>query len=291
MVQDRAGRPFALRSLELGSQRPGARNVMAPSRGRRLRVETGDRSGLYVRARLPSGPVRDLAVDATLRAAAYHAGAGPAAPGAPGGSRIHRADLREKVRVRRAGAALAFVVDASGSMRQSARMVQTKAAILSLLVSAYTSRDRVALVAFRGVSAEVVLPFTSSVEQARQRLERLPAGGKTPLAEGLRQGLLLTVAERQRHPESLPLLIVVSDGKPNWARHGDPVAAAERLAWRIRQAQIPLLFIDTDRTWHEPGMGQTLTRITRGRYVALDELAAESIVRAVQRAKGSTAGV
>jgi len=282
VTRDPVGEAFAVRTLALGGAtgpRPGV-----SLRGRRLRVESRDRSGMYVRARRPTGPVRDVALDATLRAAAQRPrSAGP--PVDDPAPLVQRSDLREKVRFRRAGAALAFVVDASGSMRSNQRMVQTKAAILSLLMNAYTCRDRVALVAFRGVAAQVVLPFTASVEVARRHLEHLPAGGKTPLAEGLRAGLRIVVDHRQRHPHVQPLMIVVSDGKPNWGRLGDPVGEAERLAWRIRQERVPLLFVDTDRTWHEPGIGQTLTRITRGRYLAVDDLAAHNLVRVVEESR------
>lgn len=284
VVPDPMGTPFAVRELALGGA-TGPRRVGLDLRGRRLRVESSDRSGLYVRARRPTGPVRDIALDATLRAAAMHAREPLGEGGAPP-SVVQQADLREKVRVRRAGASLAFVVDASGSMRCKQRMVQTKAAILSLLMNAYTSRDRVALIAFRGVSAQVVLPFTASVEVARRQLEHLPAGGKTPLAEGLRVGLQAVVSERQHHPHAQPLMIIVSDGKPNWSRTGHPVGEAERLAWCIRQARVPLLFVDTDRTWHEPGMGQTLARITRGRYLAVDSLAAHTLLQMVEETRG-----
>ncbi len=266
--------------LEARVARPRA-GTPGAVRGRRLHVDSEDRSGLYVRARPPRGPLRDLAVDATLRAAAFRQ-QGPR-EASEAGPLISAQDLREKVRVRRAGSALTFVVDASGSMTRNRRMVETKTAILSLLMSAYTARDRVSLVAFRGNAARVVLPFTASVERARHHLEQLPAGGKTPLAEGLRVGLALTLEERRRHPQAIPLLVVISDGKPNWGRQGRPVAEAERMAWCIRQARVPLLFLDTDATWHEPGMGQTLARITRGRYVGLAELSAEAIVRSVSR--------
>jgi magnesium chelatase subunit D len=283
VTRDRVGEPFAVRELALGGA-TGPRRSGVDLRGRRLRVESRDRSGLYVRSRRPTGPVRDVAIDATLRAAALRPRVGEGTSD-DAVTRVGRADLREKVRFRRAGAALAFVVDASGSMRSNQRMVQTKAAILSLLMNAYTSRDRVALVAFRGVGAQVVLPFTASVELARRQLEHLRAGGKTPLAEGLRTGLRVVAKELQRHPHVQPLMIVVSDGKPNWSRQGDPVGEAERVAWRIRQSRVPLLFVDTDRTWHEPGMGQTLTRITRGRYLPVDDLVARTLLRLVEETR------
>ena len=281
---DPVGRPFLTAALVVPSASHTKRPGLPALRGRRLTVESPDRSGLYISSRRPRGPLRDLAIDATLRAAMMRRGTqDPVA----GEALIGPGDLREKVRVRRAGTALAFVVDASGSMRRNQRMAHTKAAILSLLMNAYTARDRVAMVAFRGVSAEVILPFTSSVEVAQTWLARLPAGGKTPLGEGLRLGLELTARETRRTPQVTPMMIVVSDGKPNWSRIGDPVREAEQLAWRIRQAGLSFLFVDTDQTWHEPGIGQTLTRITRGRYIPVDTLAADGLLEAVEWARSA----
>lgn len=287
---DPVGDPVGLdqRVLDVAAGPLGFQTEAVRARGRRVPVISGDSAGQYVRARPVTGSLRDLALDATLLAAARRwveeSGDGVALEddsAALGSGRILRGDLREKVRVRRAGAAITFVVDASGSMRKTHRMVETKGAVLALLLSAYVSRDRVALVAFRGHSAEVLLPHTSSVEQARERLERLPAGGRTPLAEGLRTGLAATLAERRRQPQTASLLVVVSDGKPNWARSGQPVREAESLAWRVRQARIPVLFLDTDPTWQEPGIGQSLCQITRGRYLALADLSAQAILQGV----------
>ena len=80
---------------------------------------------------------------------------------------------------------MAFLLDASGSMAARNRMVQVKTAVLSLLLDAYRRRDTVGLVTFRGTGATLALPPTNSVDVAAARLRELPAGGRTPLAEGL----------------------------------------------------------------------------------------------------------
>ena len=103
-----------------------------------------------------------------------------------------------------------FCVDASGSMAARTRMEQVKTAILSLLLDAYQRRDKVGLVTFRGDRAELALPPTHSVDIAAARLRDLPAGGRTPLAEGLLEAGRVLEVERVRDPRRRPLLVVVT---------------------------------------------------------------------------------
>jgi len=76
-----------------------------------------------------------------------------------------------------------FFADASGSMGAMRRMEVAKGAVLSLLMDAYQKRNNVGMIAFRKDSAELVLPFTSSVELGEKLLKELPTGGKTPLSK------------------------------------------------------------------------------------------------------------
>ena len=109
---------------------------------------------------------------------------------------LEPADLRVAVREGRESNLVLFCVDASGSMAARRRMEQVKTAVLSLLLDAYQRRDKVGLVTFRGAEAEVALPPTHSVDAAAQRLEDLPAGGRTPLAEGLLEAAHLLAVEQ-----------------------------------------------------------------------------------------------
>jgi len=124
-----------------------------------------------------STPGRGGAVDvlATLCAAAS------------GQRSVQPSDLRYKVREMPAGGLTVFAVDASGSMAARRRMALAKGAVISLLLHAYQTREEVALIAFRGERAEVVLPPTRSVQLASSRLHVLPTGGRTPLALALRR--------------------------------------------------------------------------------------------------------
>jgi len=125
--------------------------------GRRVRTLSARSVGRYFRARM-ANEVRDIAIDATIRAAAPHQ-----RTRSPQRTKIviKEEDLREKVRVGKTSIACVFVVDASGSMGAMKRMESAKGAVFSLLINAYQHRDKVGLVAFRGENAEVLLPLCS----------------------------------------------------------------------------------------------------------------------------------
>lgn len=172
--------------------------------GRRSRATGAE--GQPVDSRPPSGAVTDLAVAASLRAAAGRRALGDGPP-------LARTDLREHVRAGREGNLVVFCVDASGSMGARRRMAAVKGAILGLLLDAYRRRDRVALVTFRGAGAQVVLAPTGSVERAAAVLGALATGGATPLAAGLHRAAELVTLERRRDPERRALVLAVTDGR------------------------------------------------------------------------------
>ncbi len=126
-------------------------------------------------------------------------------------------DLRQRVRLQHPQRLTIFVVDASESMGEDSalRMAAAKGAVLVLLREAYVNRDRVAMIAFRGESADVVVPPTRSIELARERLRHLAVGGATPLAAGLRSALQLVRREQLKQREIRPLLVLLSDGESN----------------------------------------------------------------------------
>ncbi len=160
---------------------------------------------------------------------------------------ITRADIRLRRFEERSDRLLIFAVDASGSAAV-ARLAEAKGAVELLLAEAYSRRDHVALIAFRGEKAETLLPPTRSLVQAKRRLATLPGGGGTPLASGLRMALLL--ADSARGHGLTPTLALLTDGRANIALDGAPdrTRAAEDallLARAIRARQIPALVLDT----------------------------------------------
>jgi magnesium chelatase subunit D len=251
--------------------------------GRRSKSRSNSKTGRYVDSAIPKGKVEDLAFDATLRVAAPFQSRRKKESGGQGALLIENSDLREKVRERKVGNLIVFVVDASGSMAAEERMTATKGAILSLLFDAYQRRDRVGMVAFRKSTAELVLPPTNSVELAQKCLAKLPTGGRTPMAHGLRLGLE-TIRERMRRDkEAIPLLVLVSDGRANVALNGgDPVEEAKRIAHEIRSASVKSIAVDTERDFITFGLVKQICAEMGGKYLRLEELRAAPIASAVR---------
>ncbi|MEO1493299.1 MAG: magnesium chelatase subunit D [Pseudomonadota bacterium] len=156
-------------------------------------------------------------------------------------------DLRVLEFERPAESVLIFLVDASGS-QAAARMAEAKGAVELMLSEAYRRREKVALIAFRGTSADLVLPPTRSLLQAKRRLAVLPGGGPTPLAAALVAGRAL--ASQIRRGGATPYLIVLTDGRGNIALSGEPgrAEAADdqlRTARAIAAEGITAVLIDT----------------------------------------------
>lgn len=165
-------------------------------------------------------------------------------------------------------------------------MKAAKGAILGLLTSAYQNRDRVALVAFRGQRAQLLLAPTSSVLLAQQQLRKLAIGGATPLADGLQQAWQLIRAERHKLPSLQPLLVVVSDGEANvpLVPGADVFRELSDLARQIARDRIAALVIDS-----RAGIGsrrlQQLAHVLGGGYRQIRDLHAGRLLEAVQAAE------
>lgn len=247
--------------------------------GRRSKTRSATRRGQAVGDRIPHGKAEDLAVGATLRAAAPHQ---LARGGGASGLVILPSDLREKVRESRVGADIVFAVDASGSMGAARRMKEVKEAVLSLLMDSYQRRDRVGLVAFRGGEADCLLELTRSVELAQRELQSLPTGGRTPLAAGLQEARRVLECQRRRVKESLPLLVLITDGRANFSQGGDPVEEALLAARRVAEARIPAVVVDTERQFISLGLAARLAQVMGAPCYRVEELRARSLAQLVR---------
>ncbi|MGH3520750.1 MAG: putative cobaltochelatase [Haloechinothrix sp.] len=214
---------------------------------------------------------------ATVYAAAPH----QLARGRTGaGLRLKPQDLRFALREGREGNLVLFCVDASGSMGARQRMREVKSAVLSLLLDAYQRRDKVGMVAFRGNEATLALPPTASVEAAAARLEGLPTGGRTPLAEGLLKAAEALRVESVRDPRRRPLLVVVTDGR---ATHGaDAVARSHAAAGLLASAGVASVVMDCETGRMRLGLAAELAARLGGEHVPLGEVAADALAGEVR---------
>ena len=277
------GDPYNVQSILL----PPPDRRERPSSGRRATTVSESSSGRYVRAQVPQGTVSDLALDATLRAAAPHQERRRESADEDAGSMlvIEPWDVREKVRETKTGSLILFVVDASGSMGAQRRMVAVKGAVLSLLLDAYQRRDRVALISFRGTSADLLLPPTNSVDLAQLYLQDLPTGGRTPLSKGLYLALETLETERLKDRNVLPLVVVLSDGRANVAMDGGSAQAVEEArnyASIFEDKGMTSVVIDTELDFIKLQMAKPFAEAMGARYLKLEDLRADSLADAVR---------
>lgn len=275
---------------QLAALAPGLR--LAASGGRRGEANQAGQRGRPLPSR--RGPWRDgarLDLPATLRAAlpwqVLRQRAREAAGLPPAATRllVRRDDLHLRRFRQTPGSTTVFVVDASGSQAMH-RLAEAKGAVEGLLADCYVRRDRVALIAFRGSGAELLLAPTRSLVRARRSLAGLPGGGGTPLAAGIDAAWQLAQQVQRRDGERV-VLVFLTDARANIARDGSPgrpqaMADALLAARAVRAGGWPGLLIDTSPRPQPAASSLALAMALR--YVALPQGGVQAVAQAVSGA-------
>ncbi len=250
-------------------------------KGRRAMAVSADGTGRYARARMTGGKVRDVAFDATIRAAAPYQRVRDRNGLAIS---VENQDLREKVRERRSGYTLLFVVDASGSLGVRRRMATVKGAILSMLRDSYVKRDRIGLMAFRRDTAEMILPPTKSVEYSYRCLEEMPTGGKTPLAGALVKVEDYMTAYSRCHVGERCFIVLVTDGRANVPLQEGANANEEvqKLAGDLKMPGITWIVVDAGSGYPHFDNAERLAEKLGARYFRLEDLDADRLAEGVK---------
>ncbi|MDO8841670.1 magnesium chelatase subunit D family protein [Methanocalculus sp.] len=265
------------------------RNLRRVGDGKRIETPTEEPRGRR-RSTGETDRWEGIAIDATIRSAA---------PKQAGRERdgnaivIQDEDLRKVRRRGKAEVACVFVVDASGSMGTEKRMESAKGAVFSLLEDAYINRDRVGLVAFRGTSADLILPLSRSPELALRRLREIPTGGRTPLAAGLQKGFEVLNREMRKKHDIIPIMMLISDGRAN-AGEGAIRQELGMLSDIIAECGIRTIVIDTEAAENGQSLSLGYCRMiaerTHGSYHAISDLSPGVIESIAREEKGFWTG-
>jgi len=194
---------------------------------------------------------------------------------------IQKDDFRVKRYRERTQTLTTFVVDASGSSAMN-RLAEAKGAVELLLAECYVRRDQVALIAFRGSEAELLLSPTRSLVRAKRSLASLPGGGGTPLARAIDSAYQLAKVSLKKG--MTPTLVFLTDGRANIARDGTPGRAqaqidAEQSARMAAQVKVRSLWIDTSPQAREEG--QHIAHLIGSYYLPLPRAGAQELSQAV----------
>lgn len=174
-----------------------------------------------------------------------------------------------------------FAVDASGSSAMS-RLAEAKGAVELMLAEAYVKRAQVALIAFRGAEASLLLPPTRSLTRAQRCLGGLPGGGGTPLAAALIMTHQMAMAAQKRGQS--PTVAILTDGKANVrldgsANRAGAMAECEQMAKMLAADRINSIVLDISPRPRDEA--RILAAALNGRYVPLPRANSGALVDAI----------
>ncbi len=228
-------------------------------------------TGKYTAFRIPKGDCSDIAIDATIRAAAPHQFSRQHEEGKV---KITKDDIREKVRTKHVENAFYFMLDASGSLVIRNRIGKTKAAILSMLELHFAKRDRVGLMTFNEKRIEEVMPPTRAVEHLSDAITNISVDTGTPLSQAFMECWRFVKSYRKKHPEAFIHIVLFSDGRATQSINPDidPCEEALEIAKHLHEENVDWIVVDTGLGTSKSDMPMYLAQNLGGRLFMLDDL-------------------
>ena len=196
---------------------------------------------------------------------------------------IRKEDFRIKRYQERTQTLTMFIVDASGSSAMH-RLAEAKGAVELLLAECYIRRDQVAVMSFRGNTAELILAPTRSLVKAKRALSGLPGGGGTPLSRAIDESF--EVASASMRKGLTPALVFLTDGRANIAKDGSPgrpkaMADAQQSARAASYYSFKSLWIDTSPQVRDEG--KAMAALLGSMYLPLPNAGANEVSQAIMQ--------
>jgi magnesium chelatase subunit D len=227
------------------------------------RVDSTTLKGKYVKSKLPKDLGSDIAIDATLRAAAISS---------EGTITVKSEDIRHKVRKHGAKASIAIVVDISGSMYSEKKSERVKDILTNVIDDASRNGDKVSVVGFKGRDAVIIIPTTKRASSFKEQVGGVKIGGTTPLASGMKRGFEILKKEKFRD-EYVPMMLILTDGMPNVAIDRNPAEDAINIAGELKENEIHTIIVNFEQAVkYGRDLNMELAVASGGRYYDLEQL-------------------
>ncbi len=227
------------------------------------RVDSKTLKGKYIKSKLPKDVSGDIAIDATLRAAAARS---------EGSMKVESQDLRHKVRKHGARASIVLVVDISGSMFTQRKANRVKGLLNGVIENANRHNDKISVVGFKGDEAEIIVPTTRRAASFKEQVDNIMVGGTTPLASGLKKGFEILKKEKIRD-EYVPIMLVITDGMPNVGIEEGPIKDAMKISEELKNKEIHTIVVNLEKSVkYGRDTNMELALASGGRYYDLEKL-------------------
>ncbi|WP_033915672.1 VWA domain-containing protein [Campylobacter sputorum] len=128
---------------------------------------------------------------------------------------IESSDIRTRQRQAKSSYTIIVALDVSGSMGAIGRIKKAKEFCIGVLKNTYIKRENIAIIAFRGDKARIIVSPTRASLSIKTQLNALSTGGKTPLAAALKEIYLLTKNIKRREKDRRILTIIITDARAN----------------------------------------------------------------------------